>query len=71
MLRYVEDFEIGEECPLASTEDEDQPCKGHLRFTPTEDCLCHIAAPCKGCTEATLVCDVCGWEAEDLEDAPC
>jgi len=66
MTLYVEDFEIGQRCPLTDTDDETEQCSGILMLSVGGDCSCHIKAPFACCEEAPLVCTVCGWEAEDL-----
>jgi hypothetical protein len=68
MTLYVEDFEIGQRCPLTAADNEADQCAGVLMLSAAVDCSCHIAAPCAGCTEALLVCTVCGWGAEDLDN---
>ena len=66
MTLYVEDFEEGQQCPCAQVANKSERCTGHLEYK-IENCSCHISPPCSACVEAPLVCDVCGWEAEDLE----
>lgn len=40
---------------------------GELIVADSKDCSCHISPPCASCAEAPLVCNVCGWEVEDVE----
>jgi hypothetical protein len=36
-------------------------CDGKLEYKLTENCSCHISAPCSACTSNTaLYCDECG-----------
>ena len=58
MTIYAEDFNEGDRCPY---------CEGWLHFPEVENCSCHIAPPCRSCTELVLTCDHCGWEVEDVE----
>jgi hypothetical protein len=66
-MLYVEDFEIGQRCPTAADRGGHYQCTGVLMLSVGADCTCHINPPCPPCTEAPLVCTVCGWEAEDLD----
>lgn len=68
MTLYVEDFEIGQRCPFTDADNEAEQCSGVLMLSAGGDCSCHIKAPCGSCSEAPLVCTVCGWEAEDLDN---
>ena len=67
--QYVEDFEEGQACPLLATSDGimTEACTGTLQFADPNNCSCHISAPCSPCLERPLVCNVCHWEAEDLD----
>lgn len=58
MTMYVEDFEEGERCPLCVLGSDNVQCAGHLRFMVPD------GAPDE---DATLQCDTCLWEIEDLE----
>lgn len=53
--RYVEDFEVGEPCPLYVEGSDVEACPGKLRVkqVPSGE-------------DAPLECDICLWEAEDL-----
>ena len=56
MTRYVEDFEIGEPCPLYVEGSETEECQGKMREkkVPVGE-------------DAPLECDTCLWEASDLD----
>lgn len=47
----------GDPCPTIG-------CSGHIEIVPAGDCSCHLHPPCPACTEAGLVCGVCGFELE-------
>ena len=40
-------------------------CRGIIRFSRSENCSCHISAPCPSCMEVHLECPVCGWRDEE------
>ena len=61
MTRYAKDFSEGDPCPM-------QDCNGTLEYPPVKDCCCHIAPPCRACTDNDLECSICGWEVEDIDD---
>ena len=50
--------EEGDICPV-------DDCDGCLKLPLVENCSCHISAPCSACVTNTLVCDSCGWEADE------
>ena len=37
-------------------------CDGVMIIPPTEDCSCHISAPCHKCVNTQLTCSKCGYE---------
>ncbi len=39
-------------------------CIGIMAYPKSENCSCHISAPCSECTNKVLTCQVCGAEAE-------
>ena len=45
-----EHLEEGQECPCCE--------KGNLQFY-SENCSCHLSAPCSSCTRSDLKCDHC------------
>lgn len=42
-------------------------CTGIIDTHPSENCSCHICAPCNACTTSRNFCPVCGWEEADDE----
>ena len=63
---YAGFYEEGDACP-------EHKCVGVLGFKPVENCSCHIAPPCGGCTNNRLECSECGWKddaPEDFHDVP-
>lgn len=48
------DMEEGDDCP-------DETCDGKMIFV-SENCSCHISAPCSACTDSHLACEKCGTE---------
>jgi len=45
-------------------------CEGVIKFQESENCSCHLGAPCSSCTQVRLHCPECDWEAveEHLND---
>lgn len=60
---YAGYHEEGDRCPECH--------KGRIDWPP-KNCSCHIDPPCCACTEARLLCSLCGWEDErpDYKDVP-
>ena len=46
----------GDKCPYVGD------CDGSMYIPVTENCSCHIAAPCHKCVAVPLTCDKCGYE---------
>lgn len=44
-------------------------CTGCIQVRPSENCSCHLSAPCSSCTAPRNYCDECGWDEAD-EPAP-
>lgn len=40
-------------------------CIGHIKIRPSEDCSCHLCAPCSHCTAPRCYCDTCDWDEAD------
>lgn len=40
-------------------------CEATIEFQKSEDCSCHIWAPCDSCTSVKLHCPECDWGAEE------
>jgi len=40
-------------------------CEGVIKLQPSEDCSCHLSAPCHFCTSRQYHCPECDWLAED------
>lgn len=38
-------------------------CDGIIDIRPTENCSCHLHAPCYSCTADRIWCPECGWES--------
>ena len=61
--------EPGDACGIILELDDIPFCPGTLQAYVdvkgrVPDCTCHLAPPCKACTEAPLVCDCCDTEIE-------
>lgn len=39
-------------------------CAGRIEFQRSENCSCHLSAPCESCLAVKLHCPVCGWVDE-------
>jgi hypothetical protein len=50
-------YEEGDECP----------CGGIMKVFPTENCSCHISAPCNACVENEPKCDKCQSSEEEIK----
>jgi hypothetical protein len=40
-------------------------CQGVIELTPSENCSCHIVAPCNSCTATLFYCSSCDWREDD------
>jgi hypothetical protein len=40
-------------------------CTGHIVTRRSENCSCHLSAPCSSCTAPRNYCDECEWEEAD------
>lgn len=50
--------EEGEECGRNG-------CAGVIEYQKSENCSCHLGAPCGSCTSVKLHCPECDWEAQE------
>jgi len=41
-------------------------CDGEMYLAESENCSCHISPPCGSCTDAPILCSVCGKEAGEF-----
>jgi len=48
--------ELGEKCKRI--------CGGSIKLEASENCSCHMGAPCLACENRKLYCTECGWEQE-------
>lgn len=39
-------------------------CTGIIGINPSENCACHLYAPCSSCTAPRNFCPVCDWSEE-------
>lgn len=56
---YLGFYEENDSCPKCF--------KGKLYFPKTDNCSCHLNAPCSACVDKLLVCDTCHEEIEQPE----
>lgn len=40
-------------------------CEGIIETAPSENCSCHLSAPCSACTAPRLFCPECDWQEAD------
>lgn len=40
-------------------------CTGIIELEPSENCSCHICAPCSSCTAPRMFCPECEWHERD------
>lgn len=57
-------YEEGDTCNRL-VGDPARQCNGTMEYSKSEDCSCHITAPCGSCTSVYLRCDECGEEPDD------
>jgi hypothetical protein len=51
-------FEEGEKCSR-------DRCPGIIKLQKSDNCSCHLSAPCSACMSRTLHCPDCDWIAEE------
>ena len=51
-------FDEGERCGRDG-------CEGVIECRRSENCSCHLSAPCSSCVAPREFCPACGWEAKD------